>query len=130
MAKETKEEAAPTAPKRSVTKTVDKARVKVQEGVSTATEKLRDVGGDLSQRAKTASGDLRVQAGKAGEYVKDRYGVAREGLDRGYDSARKDLDQLTGDVNAYVRDNPGRSVLIAAGLGFMIGFLLRGERRR
>ena len=42
---------------------------------------------------------------------------------------RKDAGDLAADVNAYVRENPGKSVLIAAGAGFVLGLLLRGRRR-
>ena len=48
----------------------------------------------------------------------------------GYGKARKDLDRLSDDVTTYVRDNPGRSVLIAGALGFFLGLLIRGDRRR
>jgi len=30
-------------------------------------------------------------------------------------------------VSTYVRENPGKSVLIAAGVGFLIGLLFRGR---
>lgn len=96
-----------------------RAKEAVKDGVETARKRVR-----------TVSEDLRVQASKATEAAKERYGSARENVKQGYDRARKDLDQLVADVNVYVRDNPGRSVLIAAGIGFAIGFLLRGDRRR
>ena len=96
---------------------------------ATARQKLRDVKDDLSKRIENVSQEVRREAGRASDYAKERYGVARESLRQGYDRARKDFDQLSADVNAYVRDNPGRSVLIAAGLGFVIGMLLRSDRR-
>lgn len=93
------------------------------------------------QRLQSVRDDIKVQAGKAKEVARERYegarenlkqgyGTARESLKQGYDKARKDFDQLTDDVGVYVRDNPGRSVLIAAGIGFLIGFLVRTDRRR
>ena len=30
-------------------------------------------------------------------------------------------------VSTYVRENPGKSVLIAAGVGFLLGLLFRGR---
>ena len=109
---------------------IKKARSKVQKGVSAAKEKLQDVGDGIGERAKSLGGDVRERATRAGERARETYGVAREKAGHGYERARKDLDQLSTDVNAYVRDNPGRSILIAAGVGFLVGFLLRGERRR
>ena len=61
--------------------------------------------------------------------ARERYGVAAERARQGYDKARKDLDHLTQDVNEYVRDNPAKAVLIAAGVGFLIGLLFRGRGR-
>ena len=43
---------------------------------------------------------------------------------------RHDAAQVTDNVNEYVRENPGKSILIAAGVGFLIGMLVRGGRRR
>jgi ElaB/YqjD/DUF883 family membrane-anchored ribosome-binding protein len=38
------------------------------------------------------------------------------------------VGNLSDDVGDYVRDNPARAVLVAAGVGFLIGLLL-GRRR-
>lgn len=91
-------------------------------------ERLRDVKDELGRRIETVSHEVRREAERAGEFARERYGQAKDGLRQGYHRARKDLEQLSGDVETYVRDNPGRSVLIAAGLGFVLGLLLRGDR--
>ncbi len=104
----------------AVAEGVEKARSAVSHRVDAARERMRD--SKLSDRVKKASG-------RAGEAAREGYGVAREKLGTGYERARKDVDQLVGDVNVYVRDNPGRSVLIAASVGFVLGFLLRRDRR-
>lgn len=115
---------------KSKTKGVAAARAKVQEGVSAAKDRLQSVGGGLSDRARSVSGEVRDRAGLAGEKAKEGYGVAKEKLGEGYQKARKDLGQLTTDVDAYVRDNPGRSIVVAAAAGFLVGFLLSPNRRR
>ena len=33
-------------------------------------------------------------------------------------------------INLFVRDNPGKSVLIAAGVGFLLGLVARGRGGR
>ncbi len=104
----------------AVAEGVEKARSAVTDRVDAARERMRD--SKLSERVKKASG-------RAGEAAREGYGVAKEKLGHGYERAQKDLDQLVGDVNVYVRDNPGRAVLIAAGVGFVLGFLLRRDRR-
>ncbi|REJ76981.1 MAG: DUF883 family protein [Acidobacteria bacterium] len=103
--------------------TVERARSAVSEKVGEAKEKLHGVSGELGAK-------VREGRDRASEYAKERYGVAKEKVGQGYDRARKDIDQLAADVNVYVRDNPGRAVLIAAGVGFLVGFLLRGGERR
>ncbi len=104
----------------AVAEGVEKARSAVSHGVDAARDRMRD--SPLSERVKKASA-------RAGEAAKGGYGAAKEKLGHGYERARKDLDQLVGDVNVYVRDNPGRAVLIAAAAGFALGFLLRRDRR-
>jgi ElaB/YqjD/DUF883 family membrane-anchored ribosome-binding protein len=87
--------------------------------VDTAKEKLHQV-----------SDTVRQQAGRASEVARERYDAAAQTLRQGYDRASKDLTKLGNDVNIYVRDNPGRSVLAAAVLGFCIGLLVRRGRQR
>jgi len=41
---------------------------------------------------------------------------------------RGDVDKISADVTDYVRENPGKSLLIAAGVGFVVGLLLRRNR--
>ena len=107
-------------------KSIDRAKEVLSEGVEktkasveTAKEKLQEV-----------SETVKKEAGRAGGLAKERYSVAADGLREGYGKARKDLDKLGQDVTTYVSDNPGRAIVIAGALGFFLGFLIRGERRR
>ncbi len=84
--------------------------------------------GEAAARAREGGAQLKQSAGKAGEAAREKVGVAVDNLKHGYDKVGKDMDKLVDDVNEYVRDNPGRSVLMAAGAGFLIGLLLRGRR--
>ena len=86
--------------------------------VDTAKEKFQQV-----------SDSVRQQAGRATEVARERYDAAAQTLRQGYDRASKDLTKLGDDVSAYVRDNPGRSVVAAAAVGFCIGLLVRRGRR-
>ena len=123
----------------------------VQERLQTARDRFSVVADTLEKRADSASTKVKEKAGRASAAVKDKaeqasavvkdkagqmstaaresYGVAAERARQGYDKARKDLDHLSRDVNEYVRDNPGKSVLIAAGIGFVIGLAFRGRGR-
>lgn len=97
------------------------ARAVVNEKIGVAKEKLGEVSSVAGQKLKEVGG----QAGEASQVAKEK---TVEGLKQGYDRVRKDVDDLNADLNTYVRDNPGRSVLIAAGLGFVLGMLVRRDR--
>jgi ElaB/YqjD/DUF883 family membrane-anchored ribosome-binding protein len=107
-------------------KSIDRAKEVVSGGVEKTKATLETAKGKIQD----ASEVVKKEAGRAGEVAKEKYDVAATNLRDGYGKARKDLDKLGEDVNVYVRDNPGRSVLMAAAAGFFLGFLIRGERRR
>jgi ElaB/YqjD/DUF883 family membrane-anchored ribosome-binding protein len=110
-------------------------KAKVGEQLDKAREKFTEVAGEVEKKAKAigssagkASQQVKDSAEKAGVVAKEKYGVAKEKVIVGYDKARKDMDTLVEDVNEYTRDNPGKAVLIAAGVGFVLGLLLRPRR--
>ncbi len=122
-------------------KTIDRAREAVadaaqdardvlDEGLDEARERFEEAAEDLGGRARRTQREIRRRAEKVGDAAKERYDAAVEGLRSGYHKVRKDAGDLAEDVNAYVRENPGKSVMIAAGAGFLLGLLLRGGRRR
>ncbi|MGH9399838.1 MAG: DUF883 family protein [Thermoanaerobaculia bacterium] len=68
----------------------------------------------------------------------DSYSKARDQFDDVSDDVRKnvkaaarrlekDYGDVWNDVRRYVRDNPAASVAIAAGVGFLLGYLIRGD---
>ena len=72
------------------------------------------------------------------EVLGDSYGKAREQFDDVGDDVRKtvksaakkiesDYGYIWDDVRGYVRENPGTSLAISAAVGFVLGFLLRGD---
>ncbi|MEM9293375.1 MAG: hypothetical protein AAGD01_16950 [Acidobacteriota bacterium] len=112
------------------TAVVDDATDQAESAVRAARERFRDAATNAKSRASEISQDLRRGASKAGEVAKERYGVISERARGGYDQARKDLDDLGENVNEYVRDNPSKAVLLAAGVGFVVGLLIRGSGDR
>lgn len=102
---------------------VDKAR----DGYDTTKEKIGEMSDEVSKRYERLSSDVRVKAEHASEVAKERYDQAAASMKQGYEKARKDLDGLAGDLNVYVRDNPAKAVLAAAGVGFLVGLLFRGR---
>ena len=99
------------------------------EKLETARQKVVQVASGMRDGAGRAGSQIRDGAGRASEMAKEKYGVAKENVRQGYDRVSKDLDHLTEDVNEYVRHNPGKSVLIAAAVGFFLGAVMRGGRR-
>ena len=89
-------------------------KTRAGEKVRVAREKFTEAFDGATRKAKAG-------AGKASE-------VARERMGKGYEKVSSDLDQLGQDVNKYVRGNPGKAIAIAAGVGFLVGILLRGRR--
>lgn len=98
------------------------------ERLAAARRKFTDAVDGVTRKAQGASDKVREEAGRAGDAARERFDSAKDGVRHGYDRVTKDLDQLTQDVNEYVRHNPGKSIAIAAGLGFFVGLLLRGRR--
>ena len=117
-----------------------------------AREKFRRVAGDLQGRAEKISGDARrgaqrateeirksatrasaeVRRGfdRAGNVARERYEETSQQLREGYDRVSQDVQRASEDLYGYVRQNPGRSLLIATGIGFLVGLLMRGRHER
>ncbi len=84
----------------------------------------------LSRSARRTQRDVRRRAERMGAAARERYEAASESVRAGYHRARRKAVEFSGDVDEYVRENPGKAILIAAGVGFVIGLLVRGGRRR
>ena len=72
------------------------------------------------------------------EVLGDSYSKAREQFDDVSDEVRKnmksaakrfekDYGDIWTDTRKYVRDNPGTALAISLGVGFLLGFLIRGS---
>ena len=87
---------------------VDTAAKAVEQKIDAAKESL----GDRMGRVKDKVGDV-------ADSVKARAAQLREKI------RETEFNDVMDDVTGYVRDNPGKSVAIALGVGFALGFLLR-----
>jgi ElaB/YqjD/DUF883 family membrane-anchored ribosome-binding protein len=103
---------------------LDEARERFDEAISGVEKRVRGI----RKGASRASERVREKAGKASESARQKYEEARDTARHGYDRVTKDLDELSDDVGEYIRHNPGKSVAIALGVGFLIGVLLRPRR--
>jgi len=72
------------------------------------------------------------------EVLGDSYSKARDQFDDVSDDVKKtvkstakkiesDYGYLWDDVRGYVKENPGTAIAVSAAVGFVLGFLLRGD---
>ena len=73
--------------------------------------------------SREAAGDrmgrLKESVGSVADGVKARASALREKI------RETDFDDVAENARGYVRDNPGKAIAIALGVGFVIGLLLR-----
>jgi ElaB/YqjD/DUF883 family membrane-anchored ribosome-binding protein len=105
------------------------AREVLEDGLEQARERFEEVAEDLERGARRTQRELRRRAERLSEGARERYEGAVDSVKSGYLRVRKDAGELADDVTVYVKENPGKSMLIAAGAGFVLGLLIRGRRR-
>ncbi|HVT61523.1 MAG TPA: hypothetical protein VHR45_24395 [Thermoanaerobaculia bacterium] len=110
----------------------EKAVEAVGDGVAAARDKFQRLGEDVQDRYKKVSNDVKRGAERAQKEIRRGADAARESyrdaahnVRKGYHKARKDATRLGNEVGEYVRENPGKAVLIAAGIGFLLGLIAR-----
>jgi ElaB/YqjD/DUF883 family membrane-anchored ribosome-binding protein len=110
----------------------EKAVEAVSDGVAAARDKFQRLSDDVQHRYKQVSKDVKRSAERASKEIRrsadaarDTYNTAADKVQKGYKRASKDLSRVGRDVGEYVRENPGKSVLIAAGVGFLLGLVVR-----
>ena len=110
------------------------ARRRGAETVAAARERFQKLGDDMQGRYREVSDDVRRGAERASaeirrgaERARESYQDVADNARRGYDKVRTDAGELTREVGFYVRDNPGKALLIAAGVGFLLGLMARGR---
>jgi ElaB/YqjD/DUF883 family membrane-anchored ribosome-binding protein len=110
----------------------EKAAEAVADGVAAARDKFQRVSDDVQHRYKRVSKDVRRGAERASREIRRSAEAARETyrdtadkVQKGYKRTRSEVERLGRDVGEYVRENPGKAVLIAAGVGFLLGLVVR-----
>ncbi len=105
---------------------VGEARERVQDVAGKVNERLSEV--DMNEKFGEVQEAARRRASKAKEVAQEQYAVRSEQLKDGYSKVQDNMHTVSDDLGSFVRQNPGRAVLIAAGAGFLIGMLFRGRR--
>ena len=118
------------------------AKDKAKSGLSTAKEKAIELKGSLADKLEAGASKLRSQqtggsyAGSTGSgsaSIADDQGQLGQlsgklatGMQGTADFLRNaDIDQMKAGVEKQVKENPGRSLLIAAGIGYLLGKAFR-----
>lgn len=100
---------------------------KAREGYETGRQKLYAVSDEIGKKYEKISDEMRRKAEDASQVARERYAETSDVVRARYGTMRKDMDSLATDVNAYVKDNPAKAVLMAAGAGFLLGLVMRGR---
>lgn len=74
---------------------------------------------DAARDATDRMGRLRERVGTVAESVKAKASELREKI------RETEFDDVVENTRRFVRDNPGKSIAIALGVGFLIGMLVR-----
>ena len=76
----------------------------------------------LAQTAQEYAGKVSDAAVQAKDYVTDKVGLVSDKI------KEIDIGELTENAKDYARQNPGQAILISAGVGLLLGLLVRGRR--
>ena len=92
-------------------------------------DNLKDAAGDLKEAAKTNVEDFRQAAGQKADALREAAQSKAQELRGTAESAWSDASSQAkswqAEGEAFVRDNPSKAVLIALGVGLLLGSLLR-----
>lgn len=104
------------------------------DGVASARSRFQRLGADFQDRYRKVSDDVRRGAQKASEEIRRgterarvTYDEVSENAQRTFERARSEAGNFSREASLFVRDNPGKAVLIAAGVGFLLGLIVRGR---
>ena len=112
---------------------VDKAKKELEQGLVPVTPEGTHAGGflddeylgDLKAQAQEYGQKLQDAAVRARDYAGERLSVAGDKLK---ELQNKDPKEIVEDAKQYARENPGRTILVSAAVGVVIGLLLKGRR--
>ncbi|HYG63810.1 MAG TPA: hypothetical protein VEL74_14615 [Thermoanaerobaculia bacterium] len=106
--------------------------VEAQDRFQGSQSRYQRVSEDVRRGAERARAEFQRGSERAREEFQRGSVRAREGYRHvaesarvGYDRVRTDAGRLGGEVSVFVREKPAQAVLIAAGVGFLLGMLMR-----
>jgi ElaB/YqjD/DUF883 family membrane-anchored ribosome-binding protein len=104
----------------------------ISDGVAAARERFQRLSDDVQGQARKVGEEVRRGAERASrefrrgaERAKEAYDDMTHRARQTYRKVQTKASDVTHEVNRFVRDNPGKSIAIAAAVGFLIGLLVR-----
>lgn len=79
---------------------------------------------ELRQQIKAVREDLKTLGRTAKGVAQEKLGDAKQKTSEYYEKGKKRASEFEDQVESYIRQKPLKSVLIAAGAGLLVGFLL------
>ena len=90
-----------------------------------ATGSTQEVADATSEKLKDAARATKETIGRVAGAVEDRYDGLKEAARDSYDHGKAAAQQYEAAVETYVQEQPLKSLLIAAGVGILLGLLIR-----
>lgn len=104
---------------------VDRAREAVNDRVDSVKGTINSGVDNLDRLYRSTVTDVRDATERISENAREQLDDVKHFARKKYRHARKKVSRLSGDVENYVSDNPGWSLLIAVGIGFLAGLAVR-----
>ena len=79
----------------------------------------------IAQAAQEYAGKVSDVAVHAKDYVTDKASLVSDKIK---EFSHKDIGEVAENAKEYARQNPGQAILISAGIGLLLGLLVRGRR--
>lgn len=89
--------------------------------------RVQDTANQAREFVTERMGDVTESMSRVRDQVSD---TVSRGMDRVRSMDRPDVDQMYDDVLESARANPGRTILISAAVGMVLGMMMRGGNRR
>jgi ElaB/YqjD/DUF883 family membrane-anchored ribosome-binding protein len=81
--------------------------------------------GQLRDKAQQVGEGLREMGGQVRDAAREQYDRLRDSANEYYEQGRQTAREWQENVETYVQEQPVKSLLIAAGVGVLIGLLMK-----
>jgi ElaB/YqjD/DUF883 family membrane-anchored ribosome-binding protein len=92
-----------------------------RHGVASHARVNRPASDRLRKQARTVTEDIQELGGIAGEAAQEKLGRLREHASEYYEEKREKVHQVERTFEQYIREQPLKSILIAVGVGLVLG---------